>query len=45
MTDDEAAKDAVRQDALRREIIRRNNKRRFDMASHSAMRRGARGVR
>jgi hypothetical protein len=45
MTEDEAAKDAVRQDALRREITRRNSKRRFDMASHSAVRRGARGVR
>lgn len=45
MTDDEVAKDAVRQDALRREIIRRNSKRRFEMCSHSAVRRGARGVR
>ena len=45
MTEEEAAKDAVRQDALRREIIRRNSKRRFDMSSHSALRRGARGVR
>ena len=45
MTDDEATRDAVRQDALRREIIRRNTKRRFDMASHGAWRRGARGVR
>ena len=45
MTEDEAAKDAVRQDALRREITRRHTKRRFDMASHSAVRRGARGVR
>ena len=45
MTEEEAAKDAVRQDALRREITRRNTKRRFDMASHSAARRGARGVR
>lgn len=45
MTEDEATRDAVRQDALRREIIRRNGKRRFDMASHSAVRRGARGVR
>jgi hypothetical protein len=45
MTEDEAARDAVRQEALRREIIRRNTKRRFDMSSHSAARRGARGVR
>jgi hypothetical protein len=45
MTEDEAARDAVRQDALRREIIRRNTKRRFDMASHIVVRRGARGVR
>ena len=45
MTDEEAARDDVRQDSLRREIVRRNTKRRFDMASHSALRRGARGIR